>query len=94
MKRTASANTRSRSSIVRGSNRGGRGYVMCIDNHGYPASLEVGKIYRTLSVNAGVPNWIRVIDESGEDYLYPAKRFVPMVVPLKGRRALEATVAN
>jgi hypothetical protein len=63
---------------------------MCIDNRGYPASLDVGKVYRVPPGDAGVPNWIRVIDESGEDYLYPAKRFVPMVVPPRARRALKA----
>ena len=64
------------------------GYVMGADNHGYPASLEVGKVDRKLPGEGGVPNWIGVIDESGEDYLYPAKRFVPLNVPPRGRRAL------
>jgi hypothetical protein len=89
MRRTASANGKSRSNSVRGK-RSGVGYVMCIDNEGYPVSLEIGKVYRTLPGNGGVSNWIRVIDESGEDYLYPAKRFVAMQVPPKGRRALAA----
>ena len=63
---------------------------MCIDNGGYPVSLEIGKVYRTLPGSGGVPKWIRVVDESGEDYLYPAKRFVPMQVPPRARRALAA----
>jgi hypothetical protein len=92
MKRTASENVKSKSSSGRG--KRGRRYVMCIDNHGYLASLEVGKVYQVLPGDAGVTNWIRVIDESGEDYLYPAKRFVPMIVPLEGRRALDAVAVH
>jgi hypothetical protein len=67
---------------------------MCIDNQGYAASLEVGKVYRVLPGDAGLASWIRVIDESGEDYLYPAKRFVPMAVPPRGRRALNAAAVR
>jgi hypothetical protein len=63
---------------------------MCIDNQGYPASLEIGKVYRSPRNHSGVQSWIGVIDESGEEYLYPAKRFVVMDVPPKGRRALAA----
>jgi len=62
---------------------------MCVDNSGYAASLEVGKVYRSPRSPKSVPsNWIRVVDESGEDYLYPSKRFVPVQIPLKGKRAL------
>ena len=89
MKRTASAKESSKSNCDRAKRRG-TGYVMCIDNEGYPVSLEIGKVYRKLPSDAGVPNWVRVIDESGEDYLYPAKRFVAMQVPPKARRALAA----
>ena len=39
---------------------------MCIDNDGYLASLEIGKVYRTVAGDGGIANWIRVIDESGE----------------------------
>jgi hypothetical protein len=90
MKRTASENANSRSNTARGKRERGGGYVMCINNYGYVASLEIGKVYHAPAGNAGVPGWIRVVDESGEDYLYPAARFVPMVVPPKGRRALAA----
>ncbi|MBC8143999.1 MAG: hypothetical protein H7X80_00355 [bacterium] len=62
---------------------------MCVDNDAYPASLDVGKVYRSLPAGRTVPNgWIRVIDESGEDYLYPQKRFVPVALPPRGRKAL------
>lgn len=57
-------------------------YVVCIDNTGYAASLELHKIYRTLPDKAAlVDGDIRVIDESGEDYLYSQERFVPIRVP-------------
>ena len=57
-------------------------YVVCIKNEGYPASLEQLKIYRTLHGERGKGHkLIRIIDESGEDYLYPADFFVPISVP-------------
>ena len=52
-------------------------FVICIDNTDYPASLEKRKIYETLpDPEAAKSGRIRVIDESGEDYLYPADYFV------------------
>lgn len=57
-------------------------FVVCIRNASYKASLEVGKIYQVLPDAKGEQHrLIRVIDESGEDYLYPAKYFVPIDVP-------------
>jgi len=51
--------------------------VICIDNSDYPASLEKRKVYETVpDQDAEKLGQIRVIDESGEDYLYPAKCFV------------------
>ena len=50
---------------------------MCINNRGYPASVELHKIYRVLpDESAAEDGDIRVIDESGEDYLYSVDRFV------------------
>src|SRR5260364_279967 len=47
--------------------------------HGYEASLEVRKLYRCLDdAHADALDMVRVVDESGEDYLYPAKRFQPI----------------
>ena len=55
---------------------------MCIDNSEYPASLELHKIYRVVSDEAAAREGdVRIIDESGEDYLYPAEWFVPVEVP-------------
>jgi hypothetical protein len=57
-------------------------FVVCINNEGYPASLELHKIYRLVpDKNAAVDDDLRVIDESGEDYLYPASYFAPIKVP-------------
>ena len=57
-------------------------FVVCIANDGYPASLELHKIYRVLpDRQAERDGDLRIIDESGEDYLYPSKWFVPMKVP-------------
>jgi hypothetical protein len=66
---------------------------MCLDNTDYPASLEIGKVYRALPVPRGSApkGWLRVIDESGEDYLFPPHRFVRIQLPLKARRALAGT---
>jgi hypothetical protein len=57
-------------------------FAVCVNNTGYPASLELHKIYRVLpdEVAAGDGD-IRVVDESGEDYLYPADRFVLIDLP-------------
>jgi hypothetical protein len=57
-------------------------FVVCINNEGYPASLELHKIYRVvLDKEAAADGDLRVIDESGEDYLYPASYFSPIKVP-------------
>lgn len=51
------------------------GFMVCVNNAGYPASLELGKSYEVLPDESAGPNEIRVVDESGEDYLYPADYF-------------------
>ncbi len=58
------------------------GFVVCINNENYPASLELHKIYLVIpDEDAAADGDIRVIDESGEDYLYPASYFAPIKVP-------------
>jgi hypothetical protein len=58
-------------------------FVICVGNKGYAASLELRKIYQVLPDEAGMKHHqIRVIDESGEDYLYPEEYFVPVHLPL------------
>ena len=57
-------------------------FVVCINNIDYPASLELHKIYRVLPDKAAADEGdIRIIDESGEDYLYPSSHFFPIQVP-------------
>jgi len=54
-------------------------FVVCIRNDGVPASLEVRKIYQALpDADAERSGMVRVIDESGEDYLYPSGWFIAM----------------
>jgi len=63
-------------------------YVVCVENRGNPAALEVRKIYRVIEdASAESRGLIRVIDESGEDYLYPERFFVPIEVPREAARA-------
>ena len=57
-------------------------FVVCINNSDYPASLELHKIYRVIADKEVEDEGdIRVIDESGEDYIYPSSYFVPIQVP-------------
>ncbi|HXJ94828.1 MAG TPA: hypothetical protein VMT20_18450 [Terriglobia bacterium] len=64
-------------------------FAVCVDNAGYPASLELHKIYRVLpDVDAARDGDLRVVDESGEDYLYPANRFLMIELPKTVEQAL------
>lgn len=57
-------------------------FVVCVNNDDYPSSLELHKIYCVLpDDDAALDGDLRVIDESGEDYLYPSSYFVPIQVP-------------
>ena len=54
-------------------------FVVCISNRGYKASLVVRRIYRMVpDSKAEARGLVRVIDESGEDYLFPEKLFAPI----------------
>ena len=93
MKRMASArksssargtSTRSRKSVA----PGGR-FAVCVRNDGYEASLERNKIYTVLPDDEAEPDGdLRVVDESGEDYLFAADRFVAIDVPSAVRASL------
>lgn len=64
-------------------------FAVCVDNDGYPASLELHKIYRVLpDEDAEADGDLRVVDESGEDYLYPAEYFVLVELPQSVERSL------
>jgi hypothetical protein len=65
------------------------GRTLCINNAGFPVALERHNIYRVLpDDDATTDGDIRVIDESGEDYLYPAAYFVPIDIPDNVRQSL------
>lgn len=57
-------------------------FVVCLDNTGFAASLEVGKLYQTIpDAEAEKLGGLRVIDEDGEDYLFDSDLFCPLQVP-------------
>jgi hypothetical protein len=62
---------------------------ICLDSAGYEVSVERRKIYVAVSdVKAERSGYLGIIDESGEDYLYPAQRFVAAELPVSTRRAV------
>ena len=66
-------------------------YVVCVKNRGFVASLDLRKIYRVVHDDAAeARRLLRVIDESGEDYLYPRGYFVSVDVPVAAARAISA----
>lgn len=68
--------------LCRGRSRKKKRFVVCVRNTGYPAALDLRKLYQALpDADAEAHDLIRVIDESGEDYLYPQKFFVALDLP-------------
>jgi hypothetical protein len=62
---------------------------ICLNNGGYEVSLERLKIYVVLSdAKAERTGYLRIVDESGEDYLYPSQLFVAAELPVSTRRAV------
>jgi hypothetical protein len=62
---------------------------ICLDNKGYEVSLERLKIYVSLpDAKAERSRYLRIIDESGDGYLYPSQRFVAADLPVATRRAV------
>lgn len=95
MKRMVSEGKNSRSSKSStgrrpvGSASRAHGYVLCVKNNGYPVSLDRGKLYRCLPDPTAERHAMRrIVDESGEDYLYPRDWFIPVPLPPAARRAL------
>jgi hypothetical protein len=69
-------------------------FVICVGNKGYPASLELRKIYQVVPDKVAAKlHQIRVIDESGDDYLYPVDYFVPVQLPQSVERAVRRAAA-
>lgn len=69
-------------------------FAICLNNEGYEASLELRKIYQVLPPEPNDPRgYIRIVDESGEDYLYNAKAFEAVQLPPRTERKVRATLA-
>ena len=68
-------------------------FAICLDNEGYEASLQLRKLYQVVAPEANDPKgYIRIVDESGEDYLYSAKAFETIDIPPRTERKLIATL--
>jgi hypothetical protein len=71
-----------------------RGYAVCIRNTGYAASLEPRKLYEIVPPEPhDPPDMMRMIDESGEDYLYPADLFLAVPLPAETAKALSHQIS-
>jgi len=69
-------------------------YVMCLDNTDHLVGLEVRKVYKVIDDEfAEAHGAIRIIDETGEDYMYEAGRFVPVELPETAEGVFEAVHA-
>jgi hypothetical protein len=70
-------------------------FAVCINNAEYPASLELHKVYRIIpDEDAKLNGDLRVTDESGEDYLYPAEYFIVLELPIHTEQILIRTYEN
>lgn len=68
-----------------------RSWVLCVQNAGYEASLEQRKLYEAIAdADAESHGQLRMIDESGDDYLFPARYFATIELPAAVRRAVAA----
>lgn len=64
-------------------------YVVCVDNKDFEVSLELRKIYEVVDdASAAAHGQLRVVDESGEDYLFPSQLFVGIEIPASLRAKL------
>ncbi len=67
-------------------------YLLCVKNEAYPTSLELRKVYRALpDPVASARGFVRIVDESGEDYLYPSHYFVAVELPQAAIHAFAET---
>ncbi len=72
----------------------GFSFVLCVKNEGYEVSLEKRKVYRRLlGETERDDGLIRVVDESGEDYLFPSEFFVPIILPKAATAVFEEVSA-
>ncbi|MDQ3013255.1 MAG: hypothetical protein M3X11_21440 [Acidobacteriota bacterium] len=66
-------------------------FAVCLDNSGYKASLEIGKLYQVIHDEEAVAHgYLRVVDESGEDYAFTATRFHLISLPVAVEQVLLA----
>jgi hypothetical protein len=64
-------------------------FLICVDNQGFEASLEPRKLYETIpDKEAERHNQVRIVDESGEDYIYPSKFFEPVRLSLQTKNRI------
>ncbi len=69
-------------------------FAICIKNDGYVDDLNVRTVYQILpDESAARSNYVRVVDETGEDYLYPSTYFVPVEVPPEAAETLVLTAS-
>ncbi len=78
--------------MVRMKRSDNRAFVLCLRNKGYAASLECRKLYAVVPDGAAARHkLVRIVDESGEDYLYPADYFIALRLPASVKLALLRT---
>ena len=69
-------------------------FVMCINNKAYPHDLTLHKVYKVIPDARGEKfGDVRIVDDSGEDYLFPAEYFVTVIVPQEAQATFELEVA-
>lgn len=69
-------------------------YVMCVNNTGYLASLTLRRVYKVIPDEKGENRgMIRIMDDTGEDYLFPTSAFVPVQIPEGAERSFDLAVA-
>lgn len=69
-------------------------FVMCINNKDYEDDLTLHKVYKVISdAKEEEGGWIRIVDETGEDYLYSATHFVPVQIPEEAEHSFDLAVA-
>jgi hypothetical protein len=69
--------------------------VVCVANEGNEASLQLWKIYKIVrDADAASEGFVRVIDESGEDYLFPEENFVPIKLPAEAKKPFERAIRD
>ena len=69
-------------------------YVMCINNEGYLASLTTRRVYKDIATEKEHQGgWVRVVDDTDEDYLFPAARFVPVHFSPEAEQSFELATA-